>query len=615
MLRKSFLHQTRLLAVALLATAVAAARAAEPEVLKQIPGDAYGVVVLNNPRTVAIKVSNAATRLQLPLPPDLLGSLTRSVGITAGFDANGSVALVLLKPGADRAGTAYFDAMPPAVLLVPTTNAGLLTEKFNPTKPDKDGISEVTLPQNPEVKYYITVVADKWVALAQKKEDLAAYIARGDSFSKTATAETLKVFEANDLVLWGNVEKLGAGVDKWLDTQHTNISGMRDLTNFINGGDALTSTLEKHGLNLVFDFGKRFFLDAGASMLTVRLTDSGATLGLITDFKAGSPMGKFVAAQAGGAGGVSLKGLPAGSFLVAGSGKWNSDAMAGVVGDVLNGIATDPALAKDARQPELKKSFDAVKQMMLLTNGMSFTMLEPPARGKDGYLNGAFLIDTSDPKKLLDLEIQSANNMLAQGMNPDLKMAVTVTPNALTVKDVPLAKMMVKISLRDETPDKPIPAASRQGFDMVQKLYGPNGLTTYMGVVGKRVLVIYGSELSLMESAITAAQADTNALGAMPEITATKDQVVANPVAVMYLPIVRWVTLAQAILAPGAAEPAPGAALANAPPVVMSLGVSGRMVTAELHVPIAAITATQDAVARLQRALQGPPDGVLPNLP
>jgi hypothetical protein len=291
--------------------------------------------------------------------------------------------------------------------------------------------------------------------------------------------------------------------------------------------------------------------------------------------------------------------------------------VAGVVGDALDQIAADPALAGDARLADLRKNFEAVKQLVQLTGGVSFTMSEPTALAKDGYFTGAFLIETADPKKYVDLELQSAGGNMAQlAASPDIKTAVTVTPNALTVKDVALAKLNVKLSLREETPDKPIPAASRQELEMAQRMYGPNGMNMYLGVVGKRVLVVFGTDLTMIESAITAAQADSDALGTSPEIAATKDQLVANPVAVAYLPIARWVTLAQSITQPPAAggrgAATSGPAPASAPPVVMSLGVTGTMMTVEVHVPIATIKATQDAVTRMQL---GAPGGLVPNLP
>jgi len=129
------------------------------------------------------------------------------------------------------------------------------------------------------------------------------------------------------LVWPGNVEKLGAGVDKWLETQQANLGGMRDLTNFVNNEDALSGTLQKHGIGMFFDVAREFFKDAGASMLTVRAHRFGRNLGLIADFKAGSPLGKFVAAQAPGAADgdrCRSRVCPQGIFLVAGAGHWNS---------------------------------------------------------------------------------------------------------------------------------------------------------------------------------------------------------------------------------------------------------------------------------------------------
>jgi hypothetical protein len=39
--------------------------------------------------------------------------------------------------------------------------------------------------------------------------------------------------------------------------------------------------------------------------------------------------------------------------------------------------------------------------------------------------------------------------------------------------------------------------------------------------------------------------------------------------------------------------------------VVISAGVTGKMFTTEIHVPIAAIISAQDALTRLERALDG----------
>src|SRR5216110_370733 len=104
--------------------------------------------------------------------------------------------------------------------------------------------------------------------------------------------------------------------------------------------------MQRHGINLVFDSTRRFFADAGAGMVTVRVTDAGATFGLVADFKADSPMGKLVASQAG-RGPATLKGLPTGKFLAVGAAQWNSQTVASTVGGFFDSVLADPLLAKD----------------------------------------------------------------------------------------------------------------------------------------------------------------------------------------------------------------------------------------------------------------------------
>src|SRR4051812_43357131 len=170
--KRSFMRRSAVLAAALLASAVVSAvRAAEPAVLSLVPGDAYGVVVINNVRTVANKVSNAATRLNLPAPPDLVGAATRNLGITKGFDANNSAALVLLKPSPEKLAEGYFNGQPPAVMLLPTTDAKGMMEPFSPGTPDSKGIAQVTLPSNPDEKGFVAVIEDKWIVFAQNRDD------------------------------------------------------------------------------------------------------------------------------------------------------------------------------------------------------------------------------------------------------------------------------------------------------------------------------------------------------------------------------------------------------------------------------------------------------------
>jgi hypothetical protein len=610
MLSKKFLvRRSALVAgVLLAASAFSAVRAAEPEVLTKVPADAYGLVVVNNVRTLANKMSNAATRLNLPLPPDLVGYLTRTAGITKGFDANSSAALVLLKPPADRAGQGYFSEQAPFVVLLPTSDAKGMLEPFKPGEPDAKGISQVTMVQDPDEKGFVATVDNKWVAFSQSKDDLAAYLGRTDSFATRASADIRHVFDVNDVVIWGDVQKLGIGADKALDDLQTEIGGMLELANIAGNQDPVAGALQKQGITAVVAFAKQFLKDADASMVTLRLTESGATLGAAGDFKSESTIGRFVAAQKSSKP-VSLQGLPSpgAGFLFAGAMNWDPASMSTVMKNFTQTLLADETLAKDPRGADLKKALDLQRQMIEITTGAKFILLDPPAGGKNGFFSGVFLIDSTNPARFQELQSESMRgNFLQDPMNPDIKQQVTVTPDAVTVKGVKLTKMNVKMSLREDTPDKPVNPASRVAIEMAQKIYGPDGMTIYSGVIGTRGIVISGSDAGTLESAVAAAQANTGELASNPLIAASKEQLVANPVAVMYLPITRWVTLASAILKPGgAAETAPSPAISNAPPVVMSAGVTNSLMTAEVHVPIATISGMKEAVARLQAGMNG----------
>jgi len=604
----------------LLSTGISTLRAAPPEVLKEVPADAYALIVINNARAFANKISNAGTRLGLPVPPDLIGTATRQIGIKDGFDPNSSIAFVMLKPSDEQIQQGIFTSQPPAVALLPTTDAKAMLEPFKPATPDKDGISEISLPTDPDQKGYAAVVEGKWIALAEKKEDLAQYVARKASFASTASPETLKTFEANDLVTWGNVEKLAAGTDKQLDDLQTTVTGMFDLANVTARQDPLQTALQKQFIISVFSFAKEYVTDGKAAMLTVRLTDSGATFGMVGDFKDKSPLGNFVASQAPVAAsglGASLKGLPSGNFIAAGAAAINSASLVSAINDFEDKLMADPAVVKNEHAAQIHSFVDLAKQEIAITQGFHMVFLDPAAGGQNGLINGALIYDTSDPQKFMDLQTQLLKSAsVMQDANPMMTQTITASPDALTVKGVHLTRINVKIALKPDSPDNPVPPEIKAAFPMIQKLYGPDGMTAYYGIVGKRIIFIYGSDNVTIDSSITAAQGDTDTLAANPQIAATKDQVVANPIAVAYLPIARWITLAQSIVAPGGAAPAPGPNITSAPPIVVSAGVSGTTMSFEMHIPLATITGIREAAEAMDRAMMGgggpPPAPLMP---
>jgi hypothetical protein len=608
----ALIRRTRKVCSALLATALltmaamSAARADEPAVLGQVPADANAVIVINNVKTLSTKLSNAITRLNMPIPipPDLAGFALRNIGVTEGFDQNSSAALVMLKPAAET--DTVMSGPPRVIVLLPTTDAKAMLANLSPTAPDAGGISEVTLPGDSGDKGYVANV-DKWVALAQDKDVMTAYLAHKGSIKTGLTPEALKTFSTNDVVVWANVSEMGTGLDKFLEDKQQEFTGMMDLANMNNNQDPTAGALQKEVVNLYFTGVKEYLKDASTGMFTLRLTDAGVTLGGVSTFKPESPMGKYVTAQKP-TGPLTFQGLPDGDFLMASSFQFNGESLGELVDTIGKQVLSNEIIAQDPKIDAYKQTLDIYRQLTALLTGGRFVLLNPPAAGKNGLFSGAVLYDTTDPVKARQLVLEAIKSPLAQqSMNPDLKQAVTVTEDAVTIKGVSLAKIQMKFTMREETPEHPLSPGSRQALMMIQKMYGPDGLTTYMGTVGKRTLFIYGSDGPTMESAVAAAQTDTDALSANPTISAVKDQVVPNTVAVAYFPVAKYVQLAQAIMNPGA-EAAPGAAPAqNTAAVLFSAGVTDNTLTMEYHIPIAAITSTIEAVTKFKQSMQGGP--------
>ncbi|HUO08025.1 MAG TPA: hypothetical protein VM008_06980 [Phycisphaerae bacterium] len=603
MLRKASLTRAACVALLTLAT-LRAARAEAPAVLNQVPADANAVIVINNVKNLSTKISNAVTRLSMPVPvpPDLAGFALRNIGITEGFDQDSSAALVILKPANAEANgdQNLFAGPPPAVMLLPTTDSKAMLQNLSPSAPDKDGISEVTLPGDTTDKGYVANV-DKWVALAQDRDVLNNFLSKKVVFGKVASPETLKTFESNDLVVWANTAAASPSIIKLIEDKQQEVTGMMDLMNLNNNQGQTAGAFQKEMVNAYFSAFKEFVKDANHTMLTLRLSDTGLTLGTIGAFKPESPFGKFVAAQKPKEP-PTLAGLPDGEFLVAGALTFNGASMADLLGTVSKQVFANEVIAQDPKIEEYKKTMVLYEEMATLSNGASMVLLPPPANGKIGFFYGAMLADVTDPAKYRALQLQSLKGPLAQeSMNPDFTQKVTVTPDAVTVKDVKLTKINMKFGLREETADHPLAPGSKQGIEVIKKMYGEDGLTMYTGIVNKRILSIFGSDQAILEGAVDAAQNNSETLSNNAMISGVKDQVVANPVAFMYLPIARWVAVAQSMIKPGSdVTPVP-----NIAPVLASAGVTGNTLTMELHVPINAITSTIEAGTKFKQAMSG----------
>jgi hypothetical protein len=574
-----------------------------PPILAQIPGDAGAALILPNIRSLSTKTSNLGVRLGLSLPPDIVGFLLRNVGIAKGFDQNGSGAAIYLKA---KEGAAADDA-PPALVLVPTNDSAGLLSTFSPSAPDASGIMEITLAQDTAEKAFATVVAEKWVAVSEQKDTLTTYLKRsGPGLDKAMAPELLKLFENNDLVGWVNAGGVGPSLLKHVEDLEEDTTGRLDLTNMTADRDPVSSAFEKEGMVLAFSGVKTALRDAQTGALSLRLTDNGATVGFTGVFTPGTETARLVAAQKGLAA-PSFQGLPAGNVLVAGADAWNGAAAADVFQKAIDHIFADQVLSQDPRAAGVRKVFDNYRQILALSSGARFLLLDAPPGPKGGLLNGALLLDSTEPEKVNALHIQAyqeSGGNSALSLSGDIRTVVTTAVDAATVKGIKLSRIQIAYKLRDDAPGKPVSDEAKASLAMINKVVGSDGLTLYTGVVGKRVLTIIGSDAATLEAAVTAAQDTKDPLSESPMITTAKSELLPDAQGVLYANTARLVAVVDSLLNPtpnggrgqgggpggrGGRRGGRGPGGANSPPLTVSITTHGNSAAIQTFLPLPAL--------------------------
>jgi hypothetical protein len=369
--------------------------------------------------------------------------------------------------------------------------------------------------------------------------------------------------------------------------------------------DAFGAALQRQFIGIYLDGLTAVVRDTDHLLVTVRLSDGGIAAGFGAAVKEGSELAKLLAAQKGSAA-PTLEGLPGGEFLVAMSMQMNGAAMQPVVQGVVDRILADPAIKDDPKAVGVRATAEMMKQAIVMIKGGKM-VLQDPGDGTKGFLRGAMLIDVTDPAKYMELMAQQYKNTEAMNamvsMSPDIQVKQTYTADALTVKGVKFDKVQVQYTLREETAEKPLTPGSREGFQMMQAMYGPEGMTTYMAPVGNQVLAVIGGDEALVGTALAAAQAKSNELGTSAGVAASKEQLAENALAVGYVSVGKWASLFTKMTGQGGGPWV--ASLEKAPPVVFSGGITGNMVTDEVYVPVGVIGTVMDATMARRGAAEG----------
>ena len=577
-----------------------------PAVLNEVPDNAQVVVVISNLKSLATKISNAATRMNLPVPQDIIGTITRNVGVKEGLDQAGSAAFVVMPASAADAGGDEKPA-PEMVMVLPATDAKLMLAPFKPTDPVK-GVSEVSLPNDATQKGYVGI-AGKYVVFGEQAEYVQHFLVKKAALGAALSPEATASFAANDVVIYANVPAVEKAYAKTVTDTQSMITSLLDLRAMADDSPAAAAqaAAQKEVVGMLFGAAQQYLSDASSALVTFRLSDAGLTVGGASNFKPDSVFGKFAAAQKT-APAISLKGLTTGGqpILAAGAFSWDSPSVASLVSTFIDKLISNPAFAtpKDGEpKPGVaaaRKAMELQKQLLAITSGGAFVMTVPPEGGKNGWVHGSMLANTTDAAKCIALQTEYLKASATDGgLSPEIKTVIVIDEKGVTIKGMHFNKITVNAVARDEANPGP---GIKEAAGMIKMIYGPEGIVMYSGAVGKQVLTVFGTDAKYLEAAVDAAEKQSLDVAAAPEITAGQDQLVKSPNVVAYLPVSRWVKLAKP--AEGGDAPAP-AAVADVP-MVISAGAGTSSATVEMFVPMSTLSALGELFKKFQTSPMGP---------
>lgn len=392
-----------------------------PDVLKHLPPDALGYVLVNDLGAVSRDVAGLAKRLKMPLPSSPLALLKGVLGIEKGLDETGSLLVAVLPPRPDDGGE------PGLLAFVPVTDYAAFLRGLNATEAGR--------------------LAEAEVAGGQP-----VVIGKRDTYAVLTKADTRAVLER---ALKGPAGgKAAAGAPPWLAesgvaavlTRH----GIRLAA--AKAREGLNQAKDAEGLPQEFQFIRDWARDGGPFLTMV---EADVTLiGLVGQIdpagnlsvrvRAGFARGSALArrAAAGPPEGGPLAGLPNRPYLLAAGGALPEDLMRGLTNlTVREIVAANP----DVPAAQRKRLEDAYHQSMRGVRSISVlfgvgTEKEPLFRN----LYGTFRVDDAAaylrdyPKAVKEI----SEGM--KGLTRPAGMAVTYEAKSTTVGGRPAVTVLTQ---------------------------------------------------------------------------------------------------------------------------------------------------------------------------
>lgn len=422
-----------------------AAMAAAEDVLKLVPDNALGAVVVNRVGETNEKLRALALRLKVP-PFDLLSTAKLTLGLQEGLDEKGSIALAAV-PGTPNGG-------PVLVSFVPTSDYAALLKQLK-AETGADGIAKVSVGE----REFVTAQKDGYAVVAEEanKSTLQAVVAAAKSIA--AAAPGLDAWRGeNDVYAVatpGGIKFAQQQIQAGLEVAKAQLASQGEQGKTALAGlgmyDSLIEAMDKE-LNH-FAIGLRMADDGAVHVVSRTLPVEGGALAK-------------VASQAKPAKVSPLAGLPQSPFFVAGGGVFTAASMSSWMEMSFGMMRSYPGWEKLSDEQIKKMSDISLKSMQGLR---SMALLMGVGQGEEPLYGRMLLaMRTKDAKAYLESYedsmaqmakvLKEANSSLfsfelerieIDGL-PVLKLAMNMEPFLGQQAQVPEAKKMMDLMFGSE---------------------------------------------------------------------------------------------------------------------------------------------------------------------
>jgi len=588
--------------IVVLAVMLGLAVQARAQALKHLPADSVVVFKLNNPEAVSEKLGAMAQKLGLanldPALADPLSAVKKQFNLQQGFDQKGEVAVAMLMPpdGEDE---------PRFMALFPVSDYQAFLKNFANVKAEGE-LSSFTMPGEEE-----PIFSANWgnFAAISPWKDLLAKKPEGIEVAGLPARQ----LQDNHFVVYVNAKYLGAKfLPQFQQMRPAILAQMEAELGADKNFNQKFTPVMKSLVDRFFAFAELALKEGQAATFGLTLTNEGINMTAVGDFVADGYMVKAMGALKSGNAPL-VAGLPNRKYFAWGGVAMDPQAMASLVEDMVAPVRAELAKVEEAKP--FMPMFDTARTMVEAMDSMAFGYVVPEGQPGQVSMLQQVAVTTGNARKIAELNrqyLQGSGELMKSLMgtgNANMAVTMNVQPNAKQVDGVSMDTFSMQFKMDPNDP------AAAQAQMMMNMMYGPNGMSGFMGAVDERtyLAVVGGDEQLLTQSVASAKSKDAGLMGAA-HIQAVSGQLPPQRGAVMFLALDN--VIAEVVKFAGMmGAQIPLRLPPDLPPVGMSIGTEGSSVRVDAHISTTLIENLVSAGIQMQMMMQQqrqrPPQGGL----